>query len=107
MKEYIDLNTALRTKATSDFEKDFFKLMNNSCFGKTMENVRGRIEFQLVNDVKKLDRMKRVKQVTIFDENLVGVHSSKYSVTLNKPIYVGASVLDDSKLLMNKFHMVL
>ena len=50
------------------------------------------------------DKVKRIKKVSIFNENLVGVHISKYSVKLNKPIYIGQCVLDDSKLLMNNFH---
>lgn len=104
MKEYIDKNTQLRTKAKTDFEKDFFKLMNNSAYGKTMENVRNRIDFELVNTEEKLDNIKRVKKVTIFRDNLIGVHKAKYSCKLNKPIYIGQNVLDDSKLLMNNFH---
>jgi len=104
MKKYIMLNTELRTKAKTDFEKDFFKLMNNSCYGKTMENVRNRIEFKLVSNEAEFDKVKRIKKVSIFNENLVGVHISKYSVKLNKPIYIGQCVLDDSKLLMNNFH---
>ena len=104
MKEYILLNTELRKKAKSDFEKDFFKLMNNSCYGKTMENVRNRIDFKLVSNVEDFDKLKRIKKVTIFNETLVGAHLSKYSIKLNKPIYMGQNILDDSKLLMNNFH---
>jgi hypothetical protein len=106
MKEYILKNTEFRKKAVNDFEKDYFKLMNNSCFGKTMENVRNRIEFKLINSVKQLDKAKRLKRFTIFDENsnLIGLHLSKCSVTLNKPIYIGQCILDDSKQLMFDFH---
>ena len=104
MKDYIMLNTELRKKAKTDFEKDFFKLMNNSCYGKTMENVRNRIEFSLISNEEQLDKLNRLKKITIFDENLVGVHKAKYSVKLNKPIYMGQNILDDSKVLMNDFH---
>jgi dipeptidyl aminopeptidase/acylaminoacyl peptidase len=68
-----------------------------------MENVRNRIEFKLVSNEAEFDKVKRIKKVSIFNENLVGVHISKYSVKLNKPIYIGQCVLDDSKLLMNNF----
>ena len=104
IKEYIMLNTRLRTIATSEFEKDFFKLMNNSVFGKTMENVRNRIEFKLIDNSDKIDNLRNVNSFTIFDDNLVGVHIQKKKVILNKPMYVGQNILDDSKLLMFDFH---
>ena len=104
MKPYIMLNTELRTKAKNDFEKDFFKLMNNSAFGKTMENVRNRINFRLISTEDEAMRVKNLKKFTIFNENLVGVHIQKLDVVLNKPIYMGQTILDDSKCLMYDFH---
>jgi hypothetical protein len=98
------LNTELRTKAKNDFEKDFFKLMNNSAFGKTMENVRNRINFRLISTEEEASRVKNLKKFTIFNENLVGVHIQKLDVVLNKPIYMGQCILDDSKCLMYDFH---
>ena len=107
LKTYIDLNTNLRTKATSEFEKDFYKLMNNSAFGKTMENVRNRIEFKLVANEEKAGRLKNMNTFTIFNENLVGVHIQKQKVVtsiMNKPLHIGLNVLDDSKYTMFNFH---
>jgi len=107
LKTYIDFNTKERTASKSDFEKDFFKLMNNSVFGKTMENVRNRINFDLLNDgdaiekrVNKPNFVKRVK----FNEDLYGVHMLKNKVILDKPIYVGVTILDLSKVDMSEFH---
>lgn len=104
LKDYIELNTDLRKKASNDFEKDFFKLMNNSVFGKTMENVRNRINFKLISTEEQAWRVKNLNRFTIFDENLVGVHIQKQKVTLNKPVYLGQTILDDSKYLMYDFH---
>ena len=107
LKQYIDLNTCLRAKATNDFEKDFFKLMNNSVFGKTMENIRNRQDIKLVNDEKKAKKLAakpNYKHCTVFDENLVAMHMKKTKLVFNKPIYLGACILDLSKTLMYDFH---
>lgn len=104
MRSYIVKNTELRKSAKNEFEKDFFKLMNNSCFGKTMENVRNRIEFKLFS-VEPTDKMKRkCKKWIPMGDTLIGMHMFKTKVILDKPIYVGASILDLSKLHMQKFH---
>ena len=107
MKPYIDLNTEKRAKGTTDFKKDFYKLMNNAVFGKTMENVRNMINVKLVTnekDLNKLVKKSNYKGVNIFHENLVAVHMEKSTVKLHKPIYLGMSILDLSKALMYKFH---
>ena len=107
LKPYIDLNTNLRAKATNDFEKDFFKLMNNSVFGKTMENIRNRVDIRLVtreSQAKKLTCKPNYQHHTIFCENLTAVHMKKVSLKFNKPVYLGMSILDISKTLMYDFH---
>ena len=107
LKQYIDFNTEKRKNAKNSFEKDFFKLMNNSVFGKTMENIRKRVDVRLVTDSKKL--IKLVSKPTfvsskIFNKNLVAVHKIKETITLNRPAYVGMCILDLSKVLMYDFH---
>ena len=107
MKEYIDFNTKKRTDAKNAFEKDFFKLMNNSVFGKTMENIRKRVDVRLVTDEKKLLKIAAKPTYVsskIFNENLVAVHKIKETLTLNRPAYVGMCILDISKTLMYDFH---
>ena len=107
LKPYIDMNTSLRTKAKNNFEKDFFKLMNNSVFGKTMENIRNRVNVKLVNSedkFKKLVAKPNFLSRKIFNENLVSVHMKKTSLTMNKPVYLGMCILDLSKTLMFDFH---
>ena len=107
LKPYIDKNTSLRAQAKNNFEKDFFKLMNNSVFGKTMENIRNRVNVKLVDageQFKKLAAKPNYNSRKIFNENLVSVHMKKTSLTMNKPVYLGMSILDLSKIIMFDFH---
>ena len=110
MKPYIIKNTNLRIKACkakNKFEEEFFKLMNNSVYGKTIENIRKRQNVTLVDDRKKAHKLSskpNFDRVTIFDENLVAIHMKKTEVYFNKPIYVGQAILDISKTLMFDFH---
>ena len=107
MKPYIDLNTKLRTESTNDFEKDFFKLINNSVFGKTMENNRNRVDIRLRTSEKsaeKLVSMPNYERIIIFSEDLVAVHMQKTKINFNKLIYLGMCILDLSKTLMYDFH---
>ena len=107
LKPYIDKNTILRTQAKNNFESDFFKLMINSVFGKTMENIRNRVNIKLVDtgeQFKKLTAKPNYESRKIFNESLVSVHMKKTSLTMNKPVYLGMSILDLSKSLMYDFH---
>ena len=107
LKQYIDFNTEKRKHAKNSFEKDFFKLMNNSVFGKTMENLRKRIDVRLVTNEKKLDKLTSKPTFVsskIFNKNLMAVHKVKETLTLNRPAYVGMCILDLSKMLMYDFH---
>ena len=108
MEGYIQKNTELRQKAQNDFEKSFFKAMNNMVFGKTMENVRHRVNIKLVRGseekkIKKMVAKPTYKRHAIFDNDLVGIEFSRQTITLAKPIYVGMTVLDLSKHLMYDF----
>jgi hypothetical protein len=107
LKEYIDVNTQLRKKAKTDFEKDLYKLLNNAVFGKTMENVRGRIEYEIVQSPKRartITQSPKFKTFTIINEDMTGVQSHKAETHFNKPIYCGLAILDLSKLHMYRFH---
>ena len=107
MKLYIDTNTNLRAQAKNNFEKDFFKLMNNSVFGKTMENIRNRVDVKLVNTEEKFKKLvvkPNFKSRKIFNENLISVHMKKTSLTMNKPVYLGMCILELSKIIMFDFH---
>ena len=107
MKKYIDFNTRLRTAAKNDFEKDFYKLMNNSMFGKTMENIRKHRNIKLVNDEE--EYLKNVmkpnfKSGTLLGPDLMGCEMGKVRDVMNKPVYVGQAILDLSKTIMYEFH---
>ena len=106
MKPFIEWNTKLRTAAENDFEKELFKLASNAVYGKTMENVRNRINMKLVNDRrKKANLVKKInfKHATKFGDKIAAVHMRKTKVCLDKPIFVGAAILDLSKIHMFKF----
>ena len=106
LKPYIDMNTELRKLARNDFEKDLFKLMNNSVFGKTMENIRKHRDIKLVTTDKK--RSKLVSEpnyhtINLISEDLSIIEMKKTKVKMNKPIYLGLSILEISKILMYEF----
>ena len=106
LKPYIDKNTALRKKAKNEFEKDFFKLMNNSVFGKMIENVRKRIEIKLIvteERRKKLVSEPNYASCTAFSDHLVAVEMRKTRVLMDKPILAGKAIFDKSKELMYEF----
>ena len=107
LKTYIDFNTQLRTAATNDFGKDFFKLMNNSVFGKTMENIRKHRNIKLVTTEEKYLHMvmkPNFKSEVLSAENLMGCEMGKIKVVKNKPVYLGQVILDLSKIVMYEFH---
>ena len=107
LEKYITLNTSLRMEAKNEFEKDFFKLMNNSVFGKTMENIRNRVNIKLVNDKKQAEKLSakpNFNHCNIFSEDLVAIQMKKTKLYFNKPVYLGMCILDSSKTLMYEFH---
>ena len=107
LKKYIDFNTEQRKRANNEFEKNFFKLMNNAVFGKTLESLRKHQDVKLVSEgrkFKKLVAKPNFKSFKIFSEVLVGVHLGKTEIKLIKPTYVGFSILDLSKTFMYDFY---
>lgn len=110
LKPYIEVNTKMRAKATNDFEKNYYKLMNNAVFGKCMENVRKRLEILLRTSwdgrygARKLIAAPNFKKRTIFNENLVAVEMLKTNILMDKPIAVGMAILDLSKVVMYDYY---
>lgn len=107
LKPYIDFNTLKRKETNNEFVKDFYKLMNNSMFGKTIENIRKRKSIELVNSAKRLNKLISKSSFVnriIYDDNLTAVELSKDILVFNKPIYVGFTVLELSKLHMYDFY---
>ena len=100
------MNTKLRAEAKNDFEKDFFKIMNNAVFGKTMENARKHRGIKLVTTDKRRNQLAsepNYHTIKYFSENLIAIEIKKTKVKMNKPIYPGMSILDISKTLMYEF----
>lgn len=117
LKKYIELNTYLRQTAQSEFEQDFFKLLNNSIFGKTLENSENRVTVHLINQwadctnrtktrlsASQLIARPNFHSVTIFSDNFVAIQMTPEKIVLDKPIYIGFSVLELSKNHMYDFH---
>ena len=107
LKPFIEFNTEKRKNAKNDFEKDLFKLMTNSVYGKTMENVRKHGDYEIVNTPERFQKLVNkplFKHRYIINEDLVIVEKDKHTVELNKPIYMGMSILDYSKTHMYSFY---
>ena len=107
LKSYTDFNTKKRRLSIDEFNKGLYKLMNNCIYGKSIENIKKRINATLANDKRgyfKIVNKPNFVSQKIIDKNFTAVHCSKKVLTLNKPIYVGPCILELSKLLMNQFH---
>ena len=102
----IDMNAWLRMQAKNDFEKDFFKLMNNSVFGKTMENLRNHQNIKLLTNNERRNNLvsePNYHTTKYFSENLLAIEMRKTKIIINKPVYLGQAILDNSKTLMYEF----
>ena len=102
LKLYIDMNTELRQKAENNFQKDFFKLINNAVFGKAMENV----DIKLVTTERRRNYLvpePNYYTTKFFTENLLAIEMKKTEITMKKPVYSRLSILDLSKTVMYEF----
>ena len=107
MREYLDFNTKLKTARKNDFEKDFYKLMNNSVFGKMMENIRKHCDIKMVNN--EVDYIRAVmkpnfKSRMLYGPDLMGCEMGKMVLKMNEAVYIGQAILDLSKTIMYEFH---
>ena len=106
LKPYIEVNTKLWTQAISDLQKDFLKLMNNSVFVKTMVNVRKHSHIKLVTAEKRRNQLvsePNYHTTKYFSENVLAIQMKILKVKMNKPLYLGFSILKISKTLMYEF----
>ena len=106
LKPYMNMNAELRMQAKNDFKKDFFKLMNNSVFGKTVENVRNRRDIKLVTTNKQRSKFAtepNYHSTKYISKDLLIMEMKKLVVKMNRPIYLGQEILDISKTLMYEF----
>lgn len=114
LKPYIQLNTDMRTKATNEFEKNQYKLMSNSVFGKTMESQRKRVDIRLRTywnqssryGARALISSPQYKRHIIFNEDLVAIEMHRTNIYMNKPIIIGMAILDISKWLMYDYNII-
>ncbi|XP_055307001.1 uncharacterized protein LOC129572785 [Sitodiplosis mosellana] len=110
LNDYIMLNTNERAKSTSKFEKDLYKLINNAVYGKTMENIRKRVDIKLVNKwdgrfgMQTFIARPNFKRSVVFNENFAACELQRLNIYMNKPVAVGAAILDISKYKMYEFH---
>ncbi|KAK3107269.1 hypothetical protein FSP39_010803 [Pinctada imbricata] len=107
LKPYIMMNTRRRSQAKNDWEKSFYKLMNNAVFGKTLENLRNRCDVRLVHTNEKFERLvakTQFKRFEIINEDLVMIELAKVRLHMNKPVAIGQAILDLSKYTMYDFH---
>ena len=108
MEWYIRMNTEFRKNARSDFEENFYKLINNSVFGKTMENLRNRVDIKIARS-NKTDQIRRMvasplySKHVMFSNDVVGIDMRKSKLFLNKPVSTGMTIPDNSKLCMCDF----
>ena len=105
MKDYIITNIEERKKTDSEFKKDFYKLMCNAVFGKSMEQVRNHIDIRVVTTDKRCQLVSEPNYHTTkrFSKDLIAIEMKKTEIKMNKPIYLGLAILDISKTLMYEF----